>query len=250
MECVRARATLPSLPGERMALFHVAHVRWPVGAPLLLTALAVALSFSLASGSGLSQPAWPTPPPGPPFPPPQETTDLELLISPPAESSGTVIVVVHPQWPGTLPLLPPVPQTTVIFQPATGQEEAVGLPVRVTFDAGAVTQTVQVRFTPLEAADVTPAWPGAQVLRPFRLEAFDSDANPLDLRVARPIVVTVPVAETVASGIPGDRLLLAALDQMQAGWQPLVTAYQHAEATVEARLLALPATLALVHDSP
>ncbi len=232
-----------------MTLFHGAPVRWPLGAPLLLVVLAIALRLSLASGGGLSQPAWPTPPPGPPFLPPQEAPP-EVLVSPPAESPGTVIAVVRPQWPGTLPLIPPVPQTTLTLQPATGQEEAGGPPIKVTFDAGAVAQTVQVRFTPLKAEEVASAWPGAQVLRPFRLEAFDANAVPLDLAVVRPIVITVPVAATVASGIPGDRLLMAALAQKQAGWQPLVTAYQPAEGTVEARLLALPATLALVHDSP
>ena len=217
---------------------------------LLLIGAGLAFHLSVVSGRFLPQvPPWPTPPPGPAFSPPEETQE-EPRITVSLTSPGGVTSLVQPQWPGHLPLIPPVPHTTLFFPGDLTQEGAAEPPLTVIVDAGAAAQTIQLHFTPLDVESLPSGWPGAQALQAFRLKAFDIKAVALDLQAARPIKLRLPVGSWTASGVQGRHLLMASLNEEQGTWQPLVTAYYSSEEVIESRLLSFSATLALFSDSP
>jgi hypothetical protein len=206
----------------------------------LIVMLAVVAGYIAASGPFINaqESPWPTPPPGIPFDPPSQ--DDPVTIS--AARPGSTTKVVFQQWPGIIPLIPPVPQTNLLFDGTDGRP-----PVTLSVDAGTVARTLQVRFTPLDVQDLpAPHW-GATILRAFRLEAFDASARVLALQPARPVKLTLPVGGLIAQGVAGDRLLVAFLDEDTGQWHPLVTAYDSGRQEVLARLLAFD-TLALLQE--
>ena len=173
-----------------------------------------------------------------------QQTGVGISISPPAEGPGSETMLVQSLSPGNLPLIPPVPQTTLVFKGRAGDP-----PLTLIVDAGAINLPIHLRFTPLEPAVVPPAWAGAEVVHAFRLEAFDMDGGRREgLPVARPVKLRLPIALWADTDGQDSQLLLAALDREGDGWQPLITAYYPRLQELRARLLSF-STLALIKES-
>ena len=212
---------------------------WPFFTGLIAIAFILAAHVLLSNPSaGAQEPLWPTPPPGIPFDPPSQEDPVTISAATP----GSTTKVVFQRWPGVIPLIPPVPQTTLVFEGTDGAP-----PITLSVDAGTAARTLQVRFTSLDVQDLpAPGW-GATLLRAFRLEAFDASARALALQPARPVKLMLPVGSLIAQDVSGDRLLVALLDKDTGQWHPLVTAYNSGREEVLARLLAFD-TLALLQE--
>ena len=214
------------------------NVLW-LGAALFT--LAALVTFRLVViGDVLAQtgPAWPTPPPGPAFAlPPQDAVLADVRV--PVPRQGGDVALVRPDWPGTIPLIPPVPSSDVVFTTGTG-----GPAVTLRIDAGTYAEGVQLRATP--AAPPT-GLGGGTALFAFDLEAFDLDARPLTLPPQRPIRLQVSAAAFTGAGIQGERLLFAVLEGDGVRW--LVTGFDASRQTLTTRLASL-GTIILVNDTP
>ena len=91
-----------------------------LGAALLM--LAALVTFRLAvigDAHAQTDVGWPTPPPGPAFAPPSPEAVLAQVRVRAASPDGEVAFV-PPDWPGNIPLIPPVPSLDVIFSKGTG----------------------------------------------------------------------------------------------------------------------------------
>lgn len=212
---------------------------WPFSSSLMAMAVILVGSLALsAPPAGAQEPFWPTPPPGIPFTPP--TQEDPVTIS--AATPGSTTKVVFQQWPGAIPLIPPIPQTSLVFEGAVGDP-----PITLSVDAGAMAHTLQVRFTPLDVQGLPATHWDATILRAFRLEGFDASAQALALQPVRPVKLTLPIANLIGNGVQGDHLLVAFLDEETGQWHPLVTAYNSVRQEVVARLLGFD-TMALLQE--
>ncbi|MDA1215433.1 MAG: hypothetical protein O2812_00985 [Chloroflexi bacterium] len=206
----------------------------------LIVMLTVIAGYMAANGTSISaqEAPWPTPPPGVPFTPPLLQDPVEVSAALPGSST----LVVFPQWPGQIPLVPPVPQTTLVFE-STNEHP----PITLVVDAGTADHTLQIRYTPLAVEDLPAASQGRTLLRAFLLEPFDALAEPVSTAFARPMKLTIPVATLTGAGIQGDRLLVALLDAEEGLWRPLITTYYPGTNTLEVRLIAFD-TIALLQE--
>jgi hypothetical protein len=119
------------------------------------------------------------------------------------------------------------------------------LPLTISVDAGTFDQLVQVRVAPVDAS-LLPDVPG-RVQLAWRIEVFDLDGKDWTRPVQRPLVVSVPVAALVASGIEGKRLLYW-LDSGDGTAIPQVTSFNLSDQTLIARLVS-PGVLVLTDES-
>ncbi len=214
------------------------NVLW-LGAALL--ALAALVAFRLVViGDVFAQTGvgWPTPPPGPAFAlPPQDAVLADVRT--PATGPDGELALVRPDWPGVIPLIPPVPSTDVVFAAGTG-----GPAVTLRIDAGTYAEGVQLRATPaLPPAGLR----GGTALFAFDLEAFDLDARPLASLPQRPIRLQVSAEAFTAAGIRGERLLFAIVEGDGVRW--LVTGFDASRQLLTTRLTSL-GTIVLVNDTP
>ena len=214
------------------------NVLW-LGAALL--ALAALVAFRLVViGDVLAQsgPAWPTPPPGPPFALPSQDA-VRANVRVPASGPDGELVFVRPDWPGVIPLIPPVPSTDVTFTTGTG-----GPAVTLRIDAGTYAEGVQLRATP---ASPPAGLGGGTALLAFDLEAFDLDARPLRSLPQRPIRLQLSAEAFTAAGIRGEYLLFAMAEGDGVRW--LVTAFDASRQLLTTRLASL-GTIVLVNAAP
>ena len=214
------------------------NVLW-LGAALLALAALVTLRLAVI-GDAHAQTAvgWPTPPPGPAFAPPlREAVLADVRV--PASSPDGELALVRPDWPGPVPLIPPVPSTEVTFTTGTG-----GLPVTLRIDAGTYAEGVQLRATP---ASPPAGLGGGTALFAFDLEGFDLDAQPLTLPPQRPVRLRVSAEPFTAAGISGEHLLFAVLEGDGLRW--LVTEFDASQQLLTTRLASL-GTIILVNDAP
>ncbi|MCH8847581.1 MAG: hypothetical protein J4N31_01085 [Chloroflexi bacterium] len=214
------------------------NVLW-LGAALL--ALAALVAFRLVViGDVLAQsgPAWPTPPPGPAFALPSQDA-VRANVRVPASGPDGELVLVRPDWPGVIPLIPPVPSTDVTFTTGTG-----GPAVTLRIDAGTYAEGVQLRATP---ASPPAGLGGGTALLAFDLEAFDLDARPLRSLPQRPIRLQLSAEAFTAAGIRGEYLLFAMAEGDGVRW--LVTAFDASRQLLTTRLASL-GTIVLVNAAP
>lgn len=214
------------------------NVLW-LGAALL--ALAALVAFRLVViGDVLAQsgPAWPTPPPGPAFALPSQDA-VRANVRVPASGPDGELVFVRPDWPGVIPLIPPVPSTDVTFTTGTG-----GPAVTLRIDAGTYAEGVQLRATP---ASPPAGLGGGTALLAFDLEAFDLDARPLRSLPQRPIRLQLSAEAFTAAGIRGEYLLFAMAEGDGVRW--LVTAFDASRQLLTTRLASL-GTIVLVNAAP
>lgn len=206
----------------------------------LMVMLAVIAGYMAVNGTAISaqEAPWPTPPPGAPFTPPVLQEPVEVSAALPGSST----LVVFPQWPGQIPLVPPVPQTTLVFE-STNEHP----PITLVVDAGTDDHTLQIRYTSLAVEGLPAPNQGRTLLRPFLLEPFDALAEPVSTAFARPVKMTISVATLISAGIQGDHLLVASLDAEEGLWHPLITTYYPGSDTIEVRLLAF-GTIALLQE--
>ena len=212
------------------------NVLWLGAALLALAALGTLRLAVIGDAHAQTGAAWPTPPPGPAFaPPPQDAVLANVRV--PATSPGSELALVRPDWPGTIPLIPPVPSSEVTFTTGTG-----GPAVTLRIDAGTYAEGIQLRATP---ASPTAGIQGGTALFAFDLEAFDLDAQPLALPPQRPIRLRVSAEAFTAAGLRGDRLLFAVLEGERLRW--LVTGFDASRQLLTTRLSSL-GTIVLVND--
>lgn len=212
-------------------------------AAIILSVLLAAAGWTIAArGAVVAQREpiiWPTPPPGLSFAVPSAAEIAATVVTSAAREQSEVAFV-PPGWPGFVPLIPPIPQTTVTFAEKTG-----GTPARVRVEAGTFSQAVQVRVTPANPAVLPAPWQDARVLWAFTLEVLDVQARPLQEAPNRPLRLTMPLASVLASGLDARSLLAAQLTA--AGWEPLQTSLETATQNMTLRLLA-PGTVAVVYE--
>ncbi len=213
-------------------------VLWLGAALLMLAALVTFRLVVIGDAHAQSGAAWPTPPPGPAFAlPPQDAVQANVRV--PATSPGSELALVRPDWPGVIPLIPPVPSSSITFTSGTG-----GPAVTLRIDAGTYAEGVQLRATP---ASPPASLGGGTALFAFDLEAFDLDAQPLTSLPQRPIRLQVSAVAFTAAGIAGERLLFAVVEDGGVRW--LVTAFDASRQLLTTRLAGL-GTIVLVNDSP
>ena len=209
-----------------------------LGAALLALALLVALRL-VVIGDVHAQIAigWPTPPPGPRFvPPSSEAVAADARV--PVALQGGEVVLVRPSWPGTIPLVPPIPSTAVRFTRGTG-----GPPLDLRIDAGTYAEGIQLRVTPRDP----PATTDGTALWAFDLAAFDLDARLIAEPPQRPIRLQIPTGAFTAAGLEGKHLLFATLVDEELRW--IVTEFDAARQVLTTRLAQL-GTVVLVNDTP
>ena len=213
-------------------------VLWLGAALLGLAALGTLRLAVIGDVQAQTAVAWPTPPPGPAFAPPLQDAVL-ANVRVPATSLGGELALVRPDWPGTIPLIPPVPSTDVTFTTGAGV-----FPVTLRIDAGTYAEGVQLRATPASP----PAGLGrGTALFAFDLEAFDLDAQPLKLFPQRPIRLRVSAEPFTAANIRGEHLLFAIVEDDGLRW--LVTELDASQQLLTTRLTSL-GTIILVNDAP
>jgi hypothetical protein len=212
----------------------------PTWAALALLLAAVLLTLRLAmGGSAYAQsPDWPTPPPGPPFPVPSEVALLAQVTSP-VSGNDAQVAVVQVSWPGSLPLIPPVPSNDVSFNDAS-----IG-PVALRIDAGTFPETVQLMFRPATPA-VLPR--SGHVLAAFELTAFDVAGSPLDGALSRPIRVSMPTGPWAAIGVDPLRILGAVADRDTL--RLIATEFTLHEESITFRLTALGTVMIIAETAP
>ncbi|MCH8849354.1 MAG: hypothetical protein IIC89_00850 [Chloroflexi bacterium] len=214
------------------------NVLWLGAALLTLAALITFRLVVIGDAYAQSGAAWPTPPPGPAFAlPPQDAVRANVRV--PATGPGGELALVRPDWPGVIPLIPPIPSTDVVFTAGTG-----GPAVTLRIDAGTYAEGVQLRATP--AAPPT-GLGGGTALFAFDLEAFDLDARPLASLPQRPIRLQVSAEAFTAVGIQGKHLLFAMVEGDGVRW--LVTGFDASRQLLTTRLASL-GTIVLVNDTP
>ena len=213
------------------------NVLWLGAALLTLAALGTLRLVVIGDVHAQTGVGWPTPPPGPAFAPPLQDAVL-ANVRVPATSPDGELALVRPDWPGIIPLIPPVPSSEVTFTAGTG-----GPAVTLRIDAGTYAEGVQLRATPVRS----PAGlQGGTALFAFDLEAFDLDARPLTRLPQRPIRLRVSAEAFTAAGIRGEDLLFAVLDGDGSRW--LVTGFDASRQLLTTRLASL-GTIILVNDA-
>ena len=128
-----------------------------------------------------------------------------------------------------VPRFPPVPSSS--FQSPDG--------VRIVSDAGSITTTVQLVYTPVLMTDtdkVSPPGPPQELRKVFDLRAYDHRANPTSLDLRRPWVLEIPIRGLTQPFEDPARLLIARYEENR-GWVPLVTNYHRNRGTLLARVL-------------
>ena len=214
------------------------NVLWLGAALLTLAALITFRLVVIGDAYAQSGAAWPTPPPGPAFAlPPQDAIRANVRV--PATGPGGELALVRPDWPGVIPLIPPIPSTDVVFTAGTG-----GPAVTLRIDAGTYAEGVQLRATP---ASPPTGLGGGTALFAFDLEAFDLDARPLASLPQRPIRLQVSAEAFMAVGIQGKHLLFAMVEGDGVRW--LVTGFDASRQLLTTRLASL-GTIVLVNDTP
>ena len=214
------------------------NVLWLGAVLLMLAALVTFRLVVIGDAYAQSGTAWPTPPPGPAFAlPPQDAVRANVRV--PATNPDGELALVRPDWPGIIPLIPPVPSSTITFTAGTG-----GPAVTLRIDAGTYAEGVQLRATP---AGPPAGLGGGTALLSFDLEAFDLDARPLASLPQRPIRLQVSAVAFTGAGIRGEHLLFAVVDGDGLRW--LVTAFDASRQLLTTRLASL-GTIVLVNDSP
>ena len=211
---------------------------WLAAALLAAAALATLRLAVIGDVHAQETVGWPTPPPGSAFAPPSQETVL-ANVRVPATSPDGELALVRPNWPGPVPLIPPVPSTDVTFTTGTG-----GPRVTLRIDAGTYAEGVQLRATP---ADPPAGLPGGTALWAFDLEGFDLDARPLALVPQRPMRLQVSAEPYTAAGFPGEHLLFATLEGERLRW--LVTGFDASQQLLTTRLVSL-GTIVLVNAAP
>jgi hypothetical protein len=163
---------------------------------LLIVAVAlvaiIGLRFFFGGGVAAQQIGWPTPPPGAQFPVPsaeQQAAQVQVDVS----REGSEVALVQPSWPGSLPLIPPIPSTNLKF-------DLGGPTLSLRVDAGTFNELVQLRVTPRSLADVLP---GVQGLIAFEIEAFDAEGDEVRAPLGRPLGVIVSIGAG-SEGLLGD----------------------------------------------
>ena len=214
------------------------NVLWLGAALLAVAALGTLRLVVIGDVHAQTDVGWPTPPPGPGFARPlPEAVLADVRVQ--APSLGGELALVPPDWPGAIPLIPPVPSTNVRFTTGTG-----GPLVTLRIDAGTYAEGVQLRATP---ADPPAGLPSGTALWAFDLKAFDLDAKPLTLSPQRPIRLRVSAEAFTAAGIRGEHLLFAILKGEELRW--LVTGFDASQQLLTTRLASL-GTIVLVNDAP
>ena len=214
------------------------NVLWLGAALLMLAALVTFRLVVIGDAYAQRGTAWPTPPPGPASAlPPQDAVQANVRV--PATSPGGELALVRPDWPGVIPLIPPVPSSSITFTSGTG-----GPAVTLRIDAGTYAEGVQLRATP---ASPPAGLGGGTALLAFDLEAFDLDAQPLTALPQRPIRLQVSAVAFTTAGIAGEHLLFAVVEDGEVRW--LVTAFDTSRQLLTTRLAGL-GTIVLVNDSP
>jgi len=223
------------MPDQRLARRD--NVLWLGAALLTLAALIAFRLVVIGDAYAQSGAAWPTPPPGPAFAlPPQDAVRANVRV--PATGPDGELALVRPDWPGVIPLIPPIPSTDVVFTAGTG-----GPAVTLRIDAGTYAEGVQLRATPA----APPAGLQGTALFAFDLEAFDLDARPLTSLPQRPIRLQVSAEAFTAAGIRGEHLLFAVVEGDGVRW--LVTAFDASRQLLTTRLASL-GTIVLINDAP
>ena len=223
------------MPDQR--LLRRDNVVW-LGAALLTMAALVAFRLVVIGDvQAQAGAAWPTPPPGPAFALPAQDAVLANVRVPATGPEGE-LALVRPDWPGVIPLIPPVPSTNVVFTAGTG-----GPAVTLRIDAGTYAEGVQLRATP---ASPPTGLGGGTALFAFDLEAFDLDARPLASLPQRPIRLQVSAEAFTAAGIRGEHLLFAIVEGDGVRW--LVTSFDAPRQLLTTRLIGL-GTIVLVNDA-
>ena len=223
------------MPDER--ILRRDNVLW-LGALLLALAALGTLRLAVIGDVHAQAADWPTPPPGPAFAlPPQDAVLANVRV--PATGPGGELALVRPDWPGTIPLIPPVPSSEVTFTTGTG-----GPAVTLRIDAGTYAEGVQLRATP---ARPPAGLGGGTALFAFDLEAFDLDARPLAALPQRPIRLRVSAEAFTGAGIRGEHLLFAVMEGDGPRW--LVTEFDASRQLLTTRLASL-GTIILVDDTP
>jgi hypothetical protein len=226
------------------------HIRWlaglrerMAGVPLLgssaLLLLPLLLALRLATGGSVSAqgPDWPTPPPGPAFPIPSEQA-LGATVSTTVASPGGQVMVVPVSWPGSLPLIPPLPSTNVTFDdPSTGS-------FTLRIDAGTFAETVQLKFAPAEPA-VLPRT--GSVLAAFELTAFDVAGSSLPGTLSRPIRLSMQTGPWSAAGVDPMGVLGALVEGEQI--RLIATEFDLNDQRITLRLVAL-GTVFIIAETP
>lgn len=212
------------------------NVLWLGAALLMLAALVTFRLVVIGDAYAQSGTAWPTPPPGPAFALPSQDA-VQANVRVPATNPDGELALVRPDWPGVIPLIPPVPSTSITFTAGTG-----GPAVTLRIDAGTYAEGIQLRATPA----APPAGLQGTALFAFDLEAFDLDARPLTSLPQRPIRLQVSAEPFTTAGIAGERLLFAMVEGDGVRW--LVTAFDASRQLLTTRLASL-GTIVLVNDS-
>ena len=223
------------MPDQRLARRD--NVLWLGAALLTLAALIAFRLVVIGDAYAQSGAAWPTPPPGPAFALPSQDA-VRANVRVPATGPDGELALVRPDWPGVIPLIPPIPSTDVVFTAGTG-----GPAVTLRIDAGTYAEGVQLRATPA----APPAGLQGTALFAFDLEAFDLDARPLTSLPQRPIRLQVSAEAFTAAGIRGEHLLFAVVEGDGVRW--LVTAFDASRQLLTTRLASL-GTIVLINDAP
>ncbi len=214
------------------------NVLWLGAVLLTLAALGTLRLVVIGNAHAQTGVGWPTPPPGPAFAPPLQDAVLADVRVPAMNPDGE-LALVRPDWPGIIPLIPPVPSSDVTFTTGTG-----GPAVTLRIDAGTYAEGIQLRATPASPAV---GLHGGTALFAFDLEAFDLDARPLTLPPQRPIRLRVSAEAFTTAGLRGEHLLFAVLEGDGLRW--LVTAFDASRQLLTTRLASL-GTIILVNDAP
>ena len=217
------------VPSRRLALL--------AALPLIVAGF-VAVRVLFGPGIFAQTTAWPTPPPGPEFPVPS-AADTNAAVVNSVAGAGSEVKVIAAAWPGSLPLVPPIPSTKLTF------DETESLQITLEVDAGTFGTAVQLRLTPVETGLLPDL--GGVSLEAFTLEAFDMGGEPMTRPLQRPIKLEISVALLIAAGVePRDLLFAIAADDNP---QLIATTFRTGDLTVEARLAKL-GTIYLVQDRP
>ncbi|MEX2599083.1 MAG: hypothetical protein WD533_05440 [Dehalococcoidia bacterium] len=194
----------------------------------------------LVSAVVSAQAPWPTPPPGEPFPFPN-ASEADAPVQAPSLPSGSESYTVRPQWPGYVPLIPPINGASIELS------SSQLLPVTIRIDAGTYVETVQIAASPFSPSFELGGLFGRSYLMGLSLWVLDKEGGEVQTAPRRPVLLTLPVAPFVEDGLDPDLLFFAQFDGSDAILLP--TQYHRAEGIISTRLTTLNGLgIGIVHD--